>query len=409
MRTLIKIVALMLVGVLIGLVIYSQWGRPAFDRFSGTDSSIVSDANAQDHDRLLDQANDEIFTGRQTAITRAVSRISQAVVSVNVLQVKEYVRRSRFQVRDPLLREFFPELFQDQKYQQEVKSMGSGFIISEDGYIITNDHVVGDATEIVVTMLGGKKANADLIGRDPVLDVSLLKIDSEGLKPAVLGNSDEVILGEWAIAVGNPFGLFEFNNRPTVTLGVISAFDRDFGEMEGRLYQDMIQTDASINHGNSGGPLANALGEVIAMNTFMYTSSRYEEGSVGIGFAIPINRIKNLLNDLKNNKMIDRNFWIGIRVQNLSELISRKMDYSGTDGVLISHIDRGSPAEEAGLQLGDIVTEIAGKNVVNETQVKDIIYNGDLMVGDELEFRVWRDGKSFNTKLHLVSIRSGRQ
>jgi len=219
-----------------------------------------------------------------------------------VTQMQEYRRRSPFSTRDPVLREFFPELFKDYRYQQEVSSLGSGFIISSDGYILTNEHVVENATEIIITMTGGEKAEAQIIGTDPKSDVALLKIDLNSLQHVKLGNSDEVILGEWAIAAGNPFGLFEINNKATVTVGVISALNRDFGEMVGRIYQDMIQTDASINHGNSGGPLCNALGEVIGMNAFIYIDKA--EGSVGIGFAIPINRIKNLLEDLKKNKTI---------------------------------------------------------------------------------------------------------
>lgn len=403
MRTLIKIIAVLLVGVIAGFVIYSQWGKPAIDKYSGSDSMLVSDAQAQD------QINDEIMAGRTTAITRAVTKVSPAVVSVTVLQVREYIRRSPFKARDPWLREFFPELFQDRKFQQEFKMLGSGFIISGDGYLLTNDHVVEDATKIAVTMLGGKKFDAELVGRDPTLDVALLKIDAEGLIPVIFGNSEEVILGEWAIAVGNPFGLFENNNRPTVTVGVISAFDRDFGDLDGRLYQDMIQTDASINHGNSGGPLANAMGEVVGMNTFIYTGSSGEEGSVGIGFAIPINRIKNLLPELKENKLIDRNFWIGIRVQNLNEPIARKMGYTGTDGVFVSHIDRGSPAEVAGIRLGDIIISIEGKKIVDEMGVRDMVYNSDLKVGDHLKMTVWRDGKTIECDLHLSSIRSGNR
>jgi len=409
MRSLLKIVSFLLIGFIAGIVIYAQWGIPAYKSHFKSDSILVTDANAGVTAQELDETNENITTSRQTAITRAVIKISPAVVSVNVLQVREYVRRSPFNIRDPFLREFFPELFKDQKLQQEIQSLGSGFIISNDGYIITNDHVVGDATKIVVTMIGGAKLDAELIGRDPTLDVSLLKVDEENLKPLDLGNSDEVILGEWAIAVGNPFGLFEYNDSPTVTVGVISALDRDFGEMEGRIYQDMIQTDASINHGNSGGPLCNALGEVIAMNTFIYTGSRTSEGSVGIGFAIPINRIKNLLDDLKENKRIDRDFWIGIKVQNLNDVISRKMGFKGTDGVLIRHIDRGSPAEEAGMQLGDIILGIGDSEIHNEEEVKEIIYGPELKVGDDLTFKVWRDDRVFNIEMNLISIRGSRR
>ncbi len=178
--------------------------------------------------------------------------------------------------------------------------------------------------------------------------------------------------------------------------------------MDGRIYLDMIQTDASINHGNSGGPLCNAFGDVIGMNTFIYTSNRYNEGSVGIGFAIPINRIKNLLDDLKKYRKIDRDFWIGVRVQNLNDIISREMDYTGTDGVIIVHIDRGSPAETAGLKLGDIILQIASTKISSDKDISAAVYETDLRVGDSLNFIIWRDGKKFERKLILESIKADR-
>jgi serine protease Do len=408
MKSFVQVVALLIVGCIIGFAIYAQWGMPVSKQSQKIDSIFVNEAYADENSQDLDKANDNISYGRHNAITRAVEKISPAVVSVSVLEVREYVQRSPFQHSDPFFREFFPELFKDRRYQEEVQNLGTGFIISRDGYILSNDHVVGDATEIVVTMAGGVEAKAKLVGRDPSLDISLIKVDTDDLKPALIGNSDNIILGEWAIAVGNPFGLFEYNNKSTVTVGVISAIGRDFGEVEDRIYQNMIQTDASINHGNSGGPLCNALGEVIGMNTFIYTGSRYDQGSVGIGFAIPINRIKGLLDELKSGKMIDRDFWIGIKVQNLSDVISRKMGYEGTDGVLIRHIDRRSPAENAGLKLGDIVLKMQGKKIKDEKDVENIVFSTNLKVGDELTLKVWRDGKIYDVTMNLISIREGR-
>ncbi len=408
MNSVVKVVGLLIAGSIIGFAIYAQWGMPVKKELSRIDSVFVNDAYADESNPDVDQGNENVTTSRHNAITRAVTKISPAVVSVSVLSVREYVQRSPFRSTDPFFREFFPELFKDRRYQEKVHSLGTGFIISRDGYILSNDHVVGDATEIIVTLSDGQEAEAVLIGRDPTLDVSLIKVEAEDLKPALLGNSENVILGEWAIAVGNPFGLFEINNMSTVTVGVISAIGRDFGEQEGRVYQDMIQTDAAINSGNSGGPLCNALGEVIGMNTFIYTGSQYSKGSVGIGFAIPINRIKDLLDDLKSGKQIDRDFWIGIKVQNLSDIISRKMDFEGTSGVLIRHIDRGSPAEKAGLKLGDIILEMQSRKIESEKDVQDIVFSADLKVGDDLSLKVWRDGKVYDITMNLVSIRNLR-
>ena len=399
-RKTIRTLFVFCIGIITGIFLYLHFGSNSESSSLGEDSLFVKNLYANSS---KDKINQDINSSRQNSITRAVSILSPAVVGINVTQVREYQRRSPFSTRDPLLREFFPELFKDYRYQQQISSLGSGFIISSDGYILTNEHVVENATEVIITMTNGEKEEAQIVGIDPKSDVALLKIDMNSLQYAKLGNSNDVILGEWAIAVGNPFGLFEINNRATVTVGVISAFNRDFGEMSGRIYQDMIQTDASINHGNSGGPLCNALGEVIGMNTFIYSDRG--EGSVGIGFAIPINRISRLIEDLKTNRKIDRDFWIGIRVKNLDRVIARKMGYDGTDGVVVTYIDRRSPAEKAGMKLGDIIIKLGNTTIALDKHVTEAIYEEDLRVGDNLAMQVWRDGKLVNLNLNLESIR----
>jgi serine protease Do len=391
------------IGIVIGIILYFQLTEKSDSQKNVNDSLLVSEVYAQEDS--LRAANEEISSSRRNVITEAVQKISPAIVSVNVLAVREYRTRSPFRSRDPILREFFPELFKDRTYQQEIQNMGSGFIISADGYILTNDHVVQDAKKIVITMLGGSKLEAELVGSDPTSDIALLKLDKTDLDYIPLGNSDNIMIGEWAIAAGNPFGLFEKYKNPTVTVGVISALDRDFGEMEGRYYQDMIQTDASINHGNSGGPLCNALGNAIGMNTFIYTGSSISEGSVGIGFAIPINRIKKILDHLKKYKKVDRDFWVGLRVQNLSGIVAKKIGYNSTKGVLITSIDRGSPAQSSGIELGDIVLKIENTEISNDQDVFDVFYGSDLKVGDEIDIQLWREGKIINVSMELTSIR----
>ncbi len=399
-RKTIRTIFIFCIGLIAGIFLYLHFGLNSESSSFGEDSLFVNNLYANS---TIDKSNQDIISSRQNSITRAVKILSPAVVGINVTQVHEYQRRSPFSTRDPLLREFFPELFKDYRYQQQISSLGSGFIISSDGYILTNEHVVENATEVIITITNGEKAEAQIVGIDPKSDVALLKIDINSLQYAKLGNSNDVILGEWAIAVGNPFGLFEINNRATVTVGVISALNRDFGEMSGRIYQDMIQTDASINHGNSGGPLCNALGEVIGMNTFIYSDRG--EGSVGIGFAIPINRISRLIEDLKTNRKIDRDFWIGIRVKNLDRVIARKMGYDGTDGVVVTFIDRRSPAEKAGMKLGDIIIKLGTTTIALDKHVTEAIYEEDLRVGDTIDIQVWRDGKIINLNLNLESIR----
>ena len=242
---------------------------------------------------------------------------------------------------------FFRHFFGDQVYTQQVQELGSGFLISPDGYILTNDHVAGNATQITVTMTNGEKHEAKLIGSDMLSDIALLKIEGEGLPYLPLGNSEDVIIGEWVIALGNPFGLFEINDKPTVTVGVVSATEMNLRAQEGRVYRGMIQTDAAINSGNSGGPLINSLGEVIGVNAVIYTPN---QGSIGLGFAIPINRVKTILDALKRNGKVDREFWTGLSVQAVDRRIARYFGLDQVRGVIITRIATRSPAERGGFQ-----------------------------------------------------------
>ncbi len=333
-----------------------------------------------------------IENSRRNAITRAVQRVSPAVVSVNVIKIRERIQRSPF-ASDPFFRHFFPEIYRDHRYREKVKSIGSGFVISKDGYVVTNDHVAGDGAMITVSFPDGREYNARLVGSDPITDIALLKVDEGGpFTPLPLGNSDDILIGEWAIALGNPFGLFE-RTDPTVTVGVISALNRDFGRVEeGRIYQDMIQTDAAINRGNSGGPLCNALGEAIGMNTFIYTGDSYTSGSVGIGFAIPINRIKKIVTGLKSNT-IDRDYWIGLSYLPLTPFLAEQMGYSDNKGIYVARITRFSPADKAGVELGDIIVEINGMPVYDEATVDKAMGSRYLKVGDHLPVKVWRENR----------------
>jgi serine protease Do len=372
--------------------------RPA----GANDSSLVKSAYAQSDTNNREIAGEQIFQSRQNAITRAVAKVSPAVVGITVTQ--HVVRRSPF-LDDPYLRYFFPELFRDQV--QAIESMGSGFIISADGYILTNDHVAGKGQEIIVKLPGGERHKAALVGTDRVSDVSLLKIDGNNFPFLNMGNSDNLIVGEWVIAFGNPFGTFELSNQPTVTVGVISAINRDWGKIQesGRLYKDMIQTDAAINHGNSGGPLVNALGQVIGMNTFIYTGSPYEHGFVGIGFAIPVNRIIKISEQIKTGGGVNRNIWWGFRVQDLNEVIARALGLKVIQGVIITQIDPGSSADEAGLKSGDVILRVGDQTVVNTDNIINILEDMDVQVGDSIDMLIIRDQKEQKIKMKLLEAR----
>lgn len=343
----------------------------------------------------LTEIQDDVASTRVTAITKAVAKVSPAVVSVSAIKIEQ-----RTVYVDPFFQRFFPDVYKNRVYKEKIPSLGSGFVVSKDGYIVTNHHVAGEADEITVNTPDGKHYPATLVGGDFISDIALIKVDGHTFQPAEVGTSKDLYIGEWAIALGSPFGLFS-NNKPTVTVGVVSATDRDFGRVdEGRIYQDMIQTDAAINSGNSGGPLVNALGQVIGMNTFIYTGDNYSTGSVGIGFAIPIDRIVEIVNGIKNHT-IDRDYWIGIEYLPLNRFLAKEMGYPKPEGVYVARLLRKSPAEKAGVELGDIILEINNIPVKDPKSVNSAMGSDYLKVGDTLNIKVWRDGKEIPIKIIL--------
>lgn len=365
------------------------------DDKNNPDSIILVEPGDRPQFFEIDEENENLFSTRRTAITRAVSKVNSAVVSVNAVKIKE-----RREYVDPFFQRFFPDLYKNRKYQEKIPSLGSGFIVSQDGYVVTNDHVAGEASEITINTANGKEYSARLVGGDFISDIALLKIDGHTFDPAELGSSDDLLIGEWAIALGSPFGLFQ-HNKPTVTVGVVSATDRDFGRIdEGRIYQDMIQTDAAINSGNSGGPLVNALGQIIGMNTFIYTGDGYSSGSIGIGFAIPINRIKEIIRGIKENKL-DRDFWIGLKYLPLNQYLAQEMGYPNPEGIYVARISHQSPAEKAGIKLGDIIVAINNLRVKDEISVERAMGSEYLKVGDIMNLKVWRNGKEIPVKINL--------
>ncbi|NOX36840.1 MAG: trypsin-like serine protease [Calditrichaeota bacterium] len=395
-----------LIGVVIALGIFHVCDRNGGSSATGGDSLFLNAVYARPDTEQVRENTRRLHQLRENAITRAVAKVSPAVVGINVLQVRRIVQKSPFNIDDPLWRAIFPELFRDRVYEQRIKSLGSGFLVSPDGYLITNEHVVENAAEIVVTMTNGKHYEAELVGSDWVTDIALLKIEGENFPYIEMGDSDDLIVGEWVIALGNPFGLFELNDKPTVTVGVISAVDRDWGRTEtGRLYLDMIQTDAAINHGNSGGPLVNSLGQVIGMNTFIYTGSRYQEGFVGIGFAIPINRIKEVVREIKEKGGINRNYWLGIlKVQDLNPFIISALGLNVDYGAIIAQIEPRSPAAKAGLKEEDVIIALNGQRIENAQHLVDVLENMDLKVGDVLTFTVVRGKTKMDIQVTLKPL-----
>ncbi|KAB2922492.1 MAG: trypsin-like serine protease [Bacteroidetes bacterium] len=334
-------------------------------------------------------ASDDLSASRKTAVTRTVEEVSPAVVGINVTEIREYRDPfANFFGNDPFFRQFFGD-----RYRQEVKGLGSGFIISPDGYVLTNDHVAGNAKEITVTLTNGRKYQAEIIGTDDISDVCLLKITAEKGEPfpcVRLGNSDDVMIGEWTIAFGNPFGLFDNIDKPIVTVGVVSAKGMNLTMDKNRSYRGLIQTDAVINSGNSGGPLVNADGEVIGVNTLIYTAG-VSQAYIGYGFAIPINRIKPIVDELKKKGKVERAFWTGMDVRPVDAQIARYFSLKQVQGVIVSDLRKNSPAERAGVQIADIIVEINGERITDEGRLIGIMQES--RAGDRWRMKVFRDKK----------------
>ncbi|MEA3476472.1 MAG: trypsin-like peptidase domain-containing protein [Candidatus Cloacimonadota bacterium] len=327
---------------------------------------------------------------RENAITKAVELVRPSVVSVNVIKT-QVIRNNRFHsfFFDDFFRDFFPR-----QYERKVQNLGSGVIISEDGYIITNSHVVEGATKIKVILSDGSNLEAKLVGSDDKNDIAVIKVSGRNLPYAKLGRSDDIIIGEWTIAMGNPFGYLIKDSKTTVTVGVVSAVDRNFHiSDDNRVYKKMIQTDAAINPGNSGGPLVNINGEVIGINTFIFTKSG---GSLGIGFAIPVDRIKSIAHEIIKYGKI-RPIWFGFKVQDITPAIAYNLGLKSSQGVLVSYIEKDGPAEEAGLKRGDIITKI-NNQIINNADDAEIAVS-DVRVGQELMIEILRNGKKENIKL----------
>ena len=275
----------------------------------------------------------------------------------------------RFFGKDDPFRRFFEET-PEREFKQ--RSLGSGFIISSDGYIFTNNHVVEKADKIKVKLAGGKEYDAEVKGKDPTTDIALIKIKPEGRLPVVeFGDSDKLRIGEWVFAIGNPFGL-----EHTVTAGIVSAKGRVIGSGP---YDNFIQTDASINPGNSGGPLFNMEGKVIGINTAIVAQGH------GIGFAIPINTAKSILADLKTKGSVTRG-WLGISIQDITEDIAENMKLKDMKGALVGHVFEGDPADKAGIKTGDIIVEIAGKKIQNSHELMRIV--AALTVGEKVTVKI---------------------
>jgi serine protease Do len=344
-------------------------------------------------------SSDPIGDSRRNAIVRAAEEAGASVVSITAIESRLY-NVSPF---PPGFEDLYSHMFggvPGRTYREEVPKFGSGFVFDKDGHILTNAHVVAGAEEIQVTLADGRQFRGKVLGSDMAYDLAVIKIDGSNLPVAELGNSDDLLVGEWAIAIGNPFGHLLGDAHPTVTVGVISATNRDINlnVAEGGIYKNMIQTDAAINRGNSGGPLVNGQGDVIGVNTFIFTEGG---GSLGIGFAIPIGTARQVASEIIQYGRV-REVWIGISVVSLSPWLANRLRTDDRRGCVVSELERGSPADRAGLEVGDIIRSVNGERVVDAASARRVIFGA--RAGDRLRFTVDREGTSRDIEVTLENM-----
>ena len=292
----------------------------------------------------------------------------------------------------------FGEMFKDfdRPTERKASSLGSGFVIDEDGIVITNNHVVANAEDILVRV-GEKEYEAKVIGADPYMDIAVIKMKTKDkFKPITFGDSSKARVGDWVVAIGNPFGL-----GGTVTSGIISARNRQIGLTR---YEDFIQTDASINQGNSGGPLFNLKGEVIGINTAIIAPG--QSGSIGIGFAIPANAAANVIDQLIKFGETKRG-WLGVRIQEVSKEIAEVEKLKKPEGALVASVGKNSPAEKAGIKAGDIILEFDGKKINTMKKLPNVVAGTE--VGKSVELKIWRNKRLISKRLILGRLETSEE
>ena len=328
----------------------------------------------------------QVSQSRQNALTAAIAKISPSVVTVQT-EVVEQVPMDPFEM-----------LFGGGRAQQRTQAgLGTGFVVRKDGVIVTNAHVVAGANKISVMMRDGKVYPARVLGQDETNDIAVIRIDARDLPEVKLGNSNNLVIGEWAIAIGNPFGFYFGNSEPSVSVGVISATQRNLVAPNdgGASYFDMIQTDAAINPGNSGGPLVDADGDVIGVNSSIFSPSG---GSVGLGFAIPINRVARVVDDLLTHGSI-RSPWIGVQLRPVRSTNTRDVI---SQGAVIGSVTPGSPAAAAGLQPGDMILREGSRSIRNPFDWQAALL--DLRVGSPAHLHVKRGIRELDVDVSVADL-----
>ena len=356
----------------------SWFGRPL--RVLATTGALLSAINLT---TSLVSAEDPLPGARLAdELSQAFEKVAENITpSVVTISTESKPKKAQPKGKDPL-REFFGDEFFDKMAPVPQRGLGTGVIVDEQGHILTNNHVIGDSSEVTVRLSGEKTVKAKVVGTDPRTDLAVIKIKvKEQLpKPARLGDSEKLKIGEWVIAAGASFGLDN-----TITAGIVSAKGRALSG--GSQYEDFIQTDAAINPGNSGGPLVNLRGEVVGINTAIVSKSG---GYMGIGFAIPINMAKQVLDSLISNGKVTRG-WLGVGIQNLNEDLAKSFDYTETEGALVGHVDPKGPAKKAGLQQGDIIVQLGKDKIKNVNQLRNLV--ASIKPGTSVDVTLMRSSK----------------
>jgi serine protease Do len=339
-----------------------------------------------------------------------VEAVSPAVVNIMVTQVQESqptMGLQRFGApqgrgrseQQQQLEEFFGRFFdmpqQQVPQQRKVEGQGSGFIVDASGYIVTNNHVVDKATKIVVTTHDGRKLDATLVGHDPKTDLAVIKVNEKNLPHVAFGDSDKSRVGDWVLAIGNPFGL-----GGTATAGIISARGRD---IQSGPYDDFLQIDAPINFGNSGGPVFNVAGEVVGVNTAIFSP---KGGNIGIVFAIPANQAKNVVAQRRDNGSVERG-WLGVQIQDLDEELAASLGLDHQKGALVADVVADGPAQHGGVQAGDVITKFNDHEIDAARTLSRVV--ADTNPNQPANVTVWRDGKSRELKVKLGEAAKAEQ
>lgn len=370
----------------ISLIMLKRGQSVGFAPTSQHSTQYAVSADGDNKQNTIDTISDD----RRNAIVRATEQVAPAVISINAF----YTVRTR-----PVYDIWFNRWYPGRTIPQA--KLGSGVIVDKQGYAFTNYHVVEDAERIQVTTSKGENYTAKLVGTAPSYDLALIKLEGDKFDAAPLGDSDQLLVGEWAIAIGSPFGYQLADVQPTVTVGVISAMHRDIKQdsQSEAVFNDMIQTDAAINPGNSGGPLVNAHGEVIGINTLIFTGGGGSETNIGLGFAIPINRARFVFKEIVEHGHV-RDVWLGMTAATITPELQAALKLPTANGVLVQGIDEGGPAAKGGLKPGDQIIAINGTTIDSREQANRVIFGS--AVGSTLEMTVNRKDQLIKLKVTLA-------